>query len=108
MLRETLAGSPDETVTPVCGLGHVFAISYGGRQRPRRKFGRQRPTTLTRKGAEVNAFAVWHGEAPWSLSRQHTGTTEIPLTGSGRRLAERMPAGAPRTDAWARSLQPDA
>ena len=56
----------------------------------------------------MSVFAIRHGETEWSLNGRHTGTTDIPLTDNGRRLAELLRPALSEPSVRARARQPAA
>ncbi|KAA0234003.1 MAG: Acid phosphatase [Acidimicrobiales bacterium] len=54
--------------------------------------------TGRRDTGEKTVVIVRHGETDWSRSGRHTGSTDLPLTGEGRRKATRLAPALGRFD----------
>src|SRR3989475_10291729 len=60
------------------------------RLRERRRQARDRPVVLAMSDALPVVYLARHGETAWTISRQHTGVTDLPLTPRGEHEAVRL------------------
>src|SRR5262245_66593588 len=67
---------------------------YAGRLIHRRIGGKPHPEP-TMSAAPPIAYPARHGETAWTISHQHTGPTDLPLTAAANAEADRRRQGPP-------------
>ena len=71
--------------------GSAFVVElHGGPASRTRPSPRQRRAGAGAEGARMKIVLVRHGQTEWSVSGQHTSTTDIPLTERGREAARAL------------------
>src|SRR5262245_30038522 len=88
---ETLIRIPERAPDDTSFAGPAGVTRMDAR-RPRRRAGRSDPSGGAARmgGALPVVHLARHGETAWSLSGQHTGRTDLPLTERGERNARRL------------------